>query len=160
MLLGLALMCASMLLRAVSWHAILKAALPDARPRMVDAVQGTTIGVLMSATLPARLGEPSRALVVARRLGRARDRLPVVLGTIVSQTLINVVALVILGAVMFTTIGLFAGRQQALLWYGAGADRGAVRRARRAGADPLRQARPARAGSPRAARRRRACAPA
>jgi phosphatidylinositol alpha-mannosyltransferase len=117
-LFGLALMCASMLLRAVSWHAILKAAMPDARPRMVDAVQGTTIGVLMSATLPARLGEPSRALVVARRLGRARDRLPVVLGTLVSQTLINVLALVILGAVMFTTIGLFAGRQQALLWYG------------------------------------------
>jgi phosphatidylinositol alpha-mannosyltransferase len=116
-LLGLALMCASMLLRAVSWHAILKAALPDANPRMVDAVQGTTIGVLMSATLPARLGEPSRALVVARRLGRARDRLPVVLGTLVSQTLINVVALMILGAVMFITIGLFAGRQQALVWY-------------------------------------------
>src|SRR4051812_18477351 len=117
-LFALALMCASMLLRAVSWHAILKAAMPDARPRMVDAVQGTTIGVLMSATLPARLGEPSRALVVARRLGRARERLPVVLGTLVSQTLINLVALVILGIVMFTTIGLFAGRQQALLWYG------------------------------------------
>ena len=116
-LFGLALMCASMLLRAVSWHAILKAALPDARPRLADAVQGTTIGVLMSATLPARLGEPSRALIVARRLGRARDRLPVVLGTIVSQTLINVFALVILGAVMFITIGLFAGKQQALLWY-------------------------------------------
>jgi phosphatidyl-myo-inositol alpha-mannosyltransferase len=116
-LVGLGLMCAAMLLRAVSWHAILKAALPDARPRMIDAVQGTTIGVLMSATLPARLGEPSRALVVARRLGRPRDRLPVVLGTLVSQTLINVLALVILGAVMFTTIGLFAGRQQALVWY-------------------------------------------
>ena len=26
-------------------------------------------------------------------------------------------ALVILGAVMFSTVGLFAGRQQALLWY-------------------------------------------
>ena len=116
-LFGLALMCASMLLRAVSWHAILKAALPGARPKFADAVQGTTIGVLMSATLPARLGEPSRALIVARRLGRARDRLPVVLGTIVSQTLINVFALVILGAVMFITIGLFAGKQQALLWY-------------------------------------------
>jgi phosphatidylinositol alpha-mannosyltransferase len=116
-LFGLALMCASMLLRAVSWHAILKAALPEARPRIADAVQGTTIGVLMSATLPARVGEPSRALIVARRLGRARDRLPVVLGTLVSQTLINVLALVILGAVMFTTIGLFAGDQQALLWY-------------------------------------------
>jgi phosphatidylinositol alpha-mannosyltransferase len=106
-----------MLLRAVSWHAILRAALPKARPRLVDAVQGTSIGVLMSATLPARLGEPTRALVVARRLGRARERLPVVLGTIVSQTLINVLALVILGAVMFSTIGLFAGRQAALVWY-------------------------------------------
>jgi phosphatidylinositol alpha-mannosyltransferase len=116
-LFGLALMCASMLLRAVSWHAILKAALPSARPKLADAVQGTTIGVLMSATLPARLGEPSRALIVARRLGRARDRLPVVLGTIVSQTLINVLALLILGAVMFSTIGLFDGKQRALLWY-------------------------------------------
>ncbi len=115
-LFGLALMCAAMLARAVSWHQILKAALPDVK--LVDAVQGTTIGVLMSATLPARLGEPSRALVVARRLGRARDRLPVVLGTLISQTLLNVVALMILGTVMFTTIGLFAGRQQALLWYG------------------------------------------
>ena len=39
------------------------------------------------------------------------------LGTLVSQTLLNVLALVILGAVMFVTIGLFAGRQQALIWY-------------------------------------------
>jgi phosphatidylinositol alpha-mannosyltransferase len=116
-LVGLALMCGAMLLRAVSWHAILKAAMPDALPRLADAIQGTTIGVLMSATLPARLGEPTRALVVARRLGRPRDRLPVVLGTIVSQTVINVLALMILGGVMFTTIGLFAGRQQALVWY-------------------------------------------
>ena len=116
-LVGLALMCVSMLARAVAWHAILRAALPDANPRLVDSVQGTTIGVLMSATLPARLGEPSRALIVARRLGRPRDRLPAVLGTLVSQTLLNVLALVILGAVMFTTIGLFAGRQQALVWY-------------------------------------------
>ena len=116
-LVGLALMCASMLARAVAWHAILRAALPDALPRLIDSVQGTTIGVLMSATLPARLGEPSRALIVARRLGRPRERLPAVLGTLVSQTLLNVLALVILGAVMFTTIGLFAGRQQALVWY-------------------------------------------
>jgi phosphatidyl-myo-inositol alpha-mannosyltransferase len=116
-LVALGLMCLSMCLRAVSWHAILKAALPDALPRFADAMQGTSIGVLMSATLPARLGEPSRALIVARRLGRARDRLPVVLGTVVSQTLLNVLALVILGIVMFITIGLFAGRQQALVWY-------------------------------------------
>ena len=116
-LVGLALMCASMVFRAVSWHAILKAALPDAHPRLVDAWQGTAVGVLMSATLPARLGEPSRALIVARRIGRPREALPVVIGTLISQTLLNVLALVILGIVMFSTVGLFAGRQQALVWY-------------------------------------------
>jgi phosphatidylinositol alpha-mannosyltransferase len=73
------------------------------------------IGVLMSATLPARLGEPSRALIVARRVGRVRDRLPIVLGTLVSQTLLNILALVVLGAVMFHTIGLFQGNEDALV---------------------------------------------
>ena len=118
-LIGLALMCVSMLFRAVSWHAILRAALPAMRPRLADAWQGTAVGVLMSATLPARLGEPSRALIVARRLGRPREALPVVVGTLVSQTLLNVLALVILGIVMFSTVGLFAGKEQALIWYAA-----------------------------------------
>jgi phosphatidyl-myo-inositol alpha-mannosyltransferase len=112
---GLGLMCGSMLMRALAWHAILRAALPDVRVRLVDAVQGTFIGVLMSATLPARLGEPSRALIVARRLGRMRERFPVVLGTLVSQTLLNILALVVLGAAMFSTVGLFAGHQGALV---------------------------------------------
>src|SRR3954449_10938129 len=110
-----ALMCASMLLRAESWHAILRAALPGVRVRRRDAARGIMVGVLMSATLPARLGEPSRALIVARRLGRVRERLPVVLGTIVSQTLLNIVALVILGAIMFATVGLFQGHESALV---------------------------------------------
>jgi phosphatidylinositol alpha-mannosyltransferase len=73
------------------------------------------IGVLMSATLPARLGEPSRALIVARRVGRVRERLPVVIGTLVSQTLLNLVALLGLGIVMFATVGLFHGHERALL---------------------------------------------
>ena len=106
-LLGLGLMCFSMVLRAFSWHAILQAALPRATVRLRDALQGTFIGVLMSATLPARLGEPSRAFVVARRIGSPRLHLPVVLGTIVSQTLLNIVALIVLGIVMFSTVDLF-----------------------------------------------------
>jgi phosphatidylinositol alpha-mannosyltransferase len=83
--------------------------------RRRDAARGTMIGVLMSATMPARLGEPSRALIVARRLGRMRDRFPVVLGTIVSQTLLNILALVVLGAMMFATVGIFRGREDALV---------------------------------------------
>ncbi|MDX6720064.1 MAG: phosphatidyl-myo-inositol alpha-mannosyltransferase [Solirubrobacteraceae bacterium] len=106
-LFGLGLMCFSMVLRGIAWHAILRAALPRTRVRLFDALQGTFIGVLMSATLPARLGEPSRAFVVARRLGSAREHLPVVLGTIVSQTLLNILALVVLGITMFSTVDLF-----------------------------------------------------
>jgi len=112
---GLGLMCASMILRACAWHAILRAALPHARVRLLDALQGTFIGVLMSATLPARLGEVSRSLIVARRTGRPREHLPVVLGTLVSQTALNILALVILGAVMFSSVGLFRGHQGALV---------------------------------------------
>jgi phosphatidylinositol alpha-mannosyltransferase len=114
-LLGLALMGVSMVLRAFSWHAILRAALPDRRIRRRDALTGTSIGVLMSATLPARLGEPARALVVARRIGRPRESLPTVLGTLVSQTMLNILALVILGAVMLSTVELFADHHGALI---------------------------------------------
>ena len=114
-LLGLATMCMAMVMRGFSWHAILQAALPKARIRLGDAIRGTMIGVLMSSTLPARLGEPSRALIIARRTGRPRDTLPVVLGTVVSQTVLNIVALIILGAIMFSSVDFFSGHENVLL---------------------------------------------
>ncbi len=110
-----AAMCASMLIRAEAWNAILRAALPGTTVRRRDTARATMVGVLMSATLPARLGEPSRAFIVARRLGRMRERFPLVLGTLVSQTVLNLLALVILGVVMFATVGLFRGNEDALL---------------------------------------------
>ena len=112
---GLALMCASMFLRALAWHAILRAAPTWRRAKRRDAMQGTFIGVLMSATLPARLGEPSRALILARRIGRARETLPVVLGTIVSQTLLNLVALGILGAVTLSHLSVLSHHDRDLM---------------------------------------------
>ena len=111
----LALMCAAMFTRAISWHAILAAAPTWRRAKRRDAMQGTFIGVLMSSTLPARLGEPSHALIVARRVGRARDTLPVVLGTMVSQTLLNLLALTILGAVTLSSVSVLDGHDRALL---------------------------------------------
>ncbi len=114
-LVSFALMCASMLVRAEAWNAILRAALPGVPVRHRDTARATMIGVLMSATLPARLGEPSRALIVARRVGRMRERLPLVLGTLVSQTILNIVALCVLGTVMFATVGLFNGGEDALV---------------------------------------------
>ncbi len=114
-LLGLGIMCASMALRGVAWDVMLKAALPDSNLKLADAMRGTFIGVLMSATLPARLGEPARAIVVARRAGDPVKTFPSVVGTIVSQTLLNLVALVGLGIVMFGSVPLFHGHADALL---------------------------------------------
>jgi phosphatidylinositol alpha-mannosyltransferase len=112
---GLALMCAAMFFRAISWHAILAVAPTWRRAKRRDAMQGTFIGVLMSSTLPARLGEPSRALILARRLGRARETLPVVLGTIVSQTLLNLFALSILGAITLSRVSVLDAHDRGLL---------------------------------------------
>jgi phosphatidylinositol alpha-mannosyltransferase len=102
-----ALMSISMFFRAASWYAIARAALPNSPLRRRDVTSATMIGVLMSATLPARLGEPARALALARRTGRMRETFPVLLGTLVSQTLLNLVALAMLGVIIVSTTPLF-----------------------------------------------------
>ncbi len=113
---ALAIMCASMAVRAVAWDAILKAAMPESPVGFVQVLRATCIGVLMSATLPARLGEPARAMVISRRAGDPREAFPAVLGTIVSQTILNLVALAGLGVVMFNSVPIFNGHDSALLW--------------------------------------------
>jgi phosphatidylinositol alpha-mannosyltransferase len=113
-LLATGLMMASMMMRAVSWFAIARSALPRYLLRRRDVTSATMIGVLMSATLPARLGEPARAMVLARRTGRMREALPVLLGTLVSQTALNIVALVSLGAIIVGTTDLFHSSSQRL----------------------------------------------
>lgn len=102
------LMCLSLFFRAASWLWILRTALPNAPIRRRDVTSATMIGVLMSATLPARLGEPARVLVLARRIGRMRDSFPVIVGSLVSQTMLNIVALVMLGAIIISTTDLFS----------------------------------------------------
>ncbi len=108
------LMALSLFFRAASWYWIARAALPSRSVRRRDVTSATMIGVLMSATLPARLGEPARALALARRTGRMRETFPVLLGTLVSQTLLNLVALALLGVIIVSTTPLFHSGTQKL----------------------------------------------
>jgi phosphatidylinositol alpha-mannosyltransferase len=110
---ALALMCVSMVLRAESWYAVLRAA--GAHPRWRDVVRGTMIGVLMSAVLPGRLGEPARIFVVSRRLGDVRRWLATVAGTVFAQTLLNIVALALLAVGVVVGAGLFKGHTDAIV---------------------------------------------
>ena len=105
--LALALMGLSLLLRAGSWHEVLRAALPDTPIAWVPVIRATMIGVMGSAVFPGRIGEPAKMLVLTRRLpGSSRRQLPVVAGTVFSQTLINLLALAILATVTFTSLEL------------------------------------------------------
>jgi phosphatidylinositol alpha-mannosyltransferase len=113
-LIATALMSLSLFMRAASWFAIARAALPGRPIRRRDVTSATMLGVLMSATLPARLGEPARALVLARRTGRTRETFPVLLGTLVSQTVINIVALAMLGAIIVASTDLFHSSSEKL----------------------------------------------
>ena len=113
-LVACALMGLSLFFRAASWYWIVRAALPRRPVRRRDVTSATMIGVLMSATLPARLGEPARAMSLARRIGRMRETFPVLLGTLVSQTMLNIVALALLGVIIVSSTDLFHSSTQKL----------------------------------------------
>jgi phosphatidyl-myo-inositol alpha-mannosyltransferase len=115
LVLALALMMLSLLARAVSWRAVLRAALPNAHIAWMAVARATMIGVMASAIFPGRIGEPTRILVLSRRLdGPASRTFPVVAGTVFSQTLINLAALGILAAVAFSSVKLLQGHAAAL----------------------------------------------
>jgi phosphatidylinositol alpha-mannosyltransferase len=107
---ALALMAASLVMRAIAWHQTLRAALPDTEIARAPVIRAAMIGVMGSAIFPGRIGEPSRVFVLARRLhGPNRRLLAVVAGTVFSQTLINLLALAVLAGVTFSTVPLLRG---------------------------------------------------
>jgi phosphatidylinositol alpha-mannosyltransferase len=108
--LAFVLMACSLVLRSVSWHQTLRAALPETRIPWPAVTRATMIGVMVSAVVPGRIGEPTRVVVLTRRLdGPNRRQLPIVAGTVFSQTLINLLALGILAAITFTSVPLLSG---------------------------------------------------
>jgi phosphatidylinositol alpha-mannosyltransferase len=108
--LSFALMGTSLLLRSVSWHQVLRAALPETVIAWAPVIRATMIGVMASAVFPGRIGEPTRVVVITRHLeGPTRRLLAVVAGTVFSQTLINLLALAGLAAVTLTGAPLLNG---------------------------------------------------
>jgi len=111
---ALLLMGSSLVLRAVSWRETLSAAAPDFSVGLLAIIRATVIGVMVSALVPGRAGEPARALLVSKRMGSAKANFTLVLGTVFSQTLINIFALLILAVITFTNVSLFQGHESGL----------------------------------------------
>ncbi len=122
-LLALGLMAAAFLARAESWHAVLLAAIRSKRGRDADlgenldrgtVTRALLIGMAGSSVAPGRLGEAARAWVVARRLGQPSRSFALVLGTVVSQVFLNLLALGILAVVAVLDSALAKGRVEAI----------------------------------------------
>lgn len=112
---GFLLMIGAFLARAESWYVVINAALPDKSIGRVPVTRALLIGMATSAVTPGRLGEAARAWLVARRLGPPREHLVVVAGTLVAQTLMNLLALFILTVIALLGGGIAHGKTEALL---------------------------------------------
>lgn len=96
---GVVLMVAAFLSRGESWFAAIRAALPDQPVGRGVVTKALLIGMAGSTVAPGRLGEAARAWLVARRYGGNRRSLGIVIGTLISQTILNILALMILALV-------------------------------------------------------------
>lgn len=102
-----ALLSASLVFRAESWYVILRSVSFATQISRLVSARATMIGVMVSATLPGRLGEPARVLVVARRAGDTRNTISLVAGTVLAQTLLNMAAMIILASVLVASVTVF-----------------------------------------------------
>jgi hypothetical protein len=92
------------MLRAECWYVILRGTLGSTRISRLVAARATMIGVMVSATLPGRLGEPASVFVIAGRAGDTRNCIALVAGTVLAQTLLNLAALVALASSEVTVV--------------------------------------------------------
>lgn len=98
----LAVVALQVVVRAWRWRIVLPER-PDGEPVAVaSAVGPLLVGYLGNATLPARLGEPIRALLVARREGLG---VPMAFGATMLERLVDIVTLALIGLLAATWLG-------------------------------------------------------
>jgi glycosyltransferase 2 family protein len=86
----------SVLVRAVSWRAIINQAMPPPHPRFRDVFSAFGVGLLGNAVLPARAGEVLRVSVLHRRLPPRRGLWATLAGTVFAHRVFDLVAVALL----------------------------------------------------------------
>jgi phosphatidylinositol alpha-mannosyltransferase len=109
------LMAAAFVARSESWYTAIREALPDERIGRPAVIRALLIGMAGSSVAPGRLGEAARAWLIARRARRLRDALATVIGTLLSQTLLNLLALVILTVVALAGSAIPGARTESII---------------------------------------------
>ncbi len=79
----------SILVRAASWHTVIKQALPPPHPRFPTVFSAFCVGLFANVVLPARAGELARVAVLARRMPRREGTVPTLIGSVFAHRLFD-----------------------------------------------------------------------
>jgi uncharacterized protein (TIRG00374 family) len=79
----------SILVRAASWHTVIKQALPPPHPRFRTVFSAFCVGLFANVVLPGRVGELARVAVLARRMPQREGTWPTLIGTVFAHRLFD-----------------------------------------------------------------------
>jgi phosphatidylinositol alpha-mannosyltransferase len=96
-------MITAFLCRGESWFGLLSAMLPGRIGRW-PVLRALLVGMAGSTVAPGRVGEAARSWLVTRQVDGTSSTLSKVVGTVLSQTLLNIVALLALGVEVATHV--------------------------------------------------------
>jgi uncharacterized protein (TIRG00374 family) len=82
---------ASVVVRSVAWKIVVDQAVPAPAPRHRSVFAAFCIGLLGNATLPGRVGELARVIVLSRRMRRRHGTWATLMGTVFTHRLLDVV---------------------------------------------------------------------
>jgi uncharacterized protein (TIRG00374 family) len=83
---------ASAIVRGLSWMTVLRQAVPEPHPRLLDVFSAFFVGIFANGVLPGRVGEVARVGVLVRRMpDRERPGLwPALLGSVLAHRILEV----------------------------------------------------------------------
>jgi uncharacterized protein (TIRG00374 family) len=79
----------SIVVRAASWHTVIKVAVPAPRPRYRSVFSAFCVGLLANVVLPGRAGELARVAVLARRMPERQGVWATLLGSVFAHRLFD-----------------------------------------------------------------------
>jgi uncharacterized membrane protein YbhN (UPF0104 family) len=79
----------SILVRAASWHTVIKQALPPPHPRFRIVFSAFCVGLFANVVLPARAGELARVAVLARRMPQREGTWATLIGSVFAHRLFD-----------------------------------------------------------------------
>jgi glycosyltransferase 2 family protein len=93
----------SVVVRAMAWQTVIRAATPPPRPRFPLTFSAFSVGLFANAVLPGRIGELARVAVLTRRFPRRKGLWATLVSTVFAHRLFDVVPVLLLVVYVLVT---------------------------------------------------------